>query len=82
MLLGQLANGKYLCVDPSGDKAVLSTSTTIGGLWETFHMETVNGEGIVPDGTVLAVVHIEMHFQKLKQRAQMTLMEQLIMIHT
>ena len=49
-----IANGKYLCVDPSGDKAVLSTSTTIGGLWETFHMETVNGEWIVPDGTVLA----------------------------
>ena len=48
-----IANGKYLCVDPNGDKAVLSTSTTIGGLWETFHMETVNGEWIVPDGTVL-----------------------------
>ena len=40
--------------DPNGDKAVLSTSTTIGGLGETFHMETVNGEWIVPDGTVLA----------------------------
>ncbi|MFR7761957.1 MAG: glycoside hydrolase family 76 protein [Eubacterium sp.] len=49
-----IANGKYLCVDPNGDKAVLSTSTTIGGLGETFHMETVNGEWIVPDGTVLA----------------------------
>ena len=49
-----IANRKYLCVDPSGDKAVLSTSTTIGGLWETFHMETVNGEWIVPDGTILA----------------------------
>ena len=49
-----IANRKYLCVDPNGDKAVLSTSTTIGGLGETFHMETVNGEWIVPDGTVLA----------------------------
>ena len=49
-----IANGKYLCVDPNGDKEVLSTSTTIGGLGETFHMETVNGEWIVPDGTVLA----------------------------
>ena len=49
-----IANGKYLRVDPNDDKAVLSTSTTIGGLGETFHMETVNGEWIVPDGTVLA----------------------------
>ena len=49
-----IANRKYLCVDPNGDKAVLSTSTTIGGLGETFHMETVNGEWIVPDGTILA----------------------------
>ena len=49
-----IANGKYLRVDPNDDKAVLSTSTTIGGLGETFHMETVNGEWIVPDGTILA----------------------------
>lgn len=43
-----IANGKYLAVDPSGDKAILSTSDSIGGSWETFHMETVNGEWIVP----------------------------------
>ena len=48
-----IANGKYLAVDPSGDKAILSTSDSIGGSWETFHMETVNGEWIVPDGTTL-----------------------------
>ena len=61
-----IANGKYLCVDPSGDKAVLSTSTTIGGLWETFHMETVNGEWIVPDGTVLADSAYKDAFSKIE----------------
>ena len=61
-----IANGKYLCVDPNGDKAVLSTSTTIGGLGETFHMETVNGEWIVPDGTVLADSAYKDAFSKIE----------------
>ncbi|RGY79052.1 hypothetical protein DXA21_22650 [Parabacteroides distasonis] len=65
-------------------------------------METVNGEWIVPDGTILAdsayrdafqkwivpdgtILADSAYrdaFQKLKQREQMTIMEQLIMIHT
>ena len=61
-----IANGKYLWVDPNGDKAVLSTSTTIGGLGETFHMETVNGEWIVPDGTVLAESAYKDAFSKIE----------------
>lgn len=61
-----IANGKYLCVDPNGDKAVLSTSTTIGGLGETFHMETANGEWIVPDGTVLAESAYKDAFSKIE----------------
>lgn len=48
-----VANGKYLAVDPSGDKKVLSVSDSIGGAWETFHFETMNGEWIVPNGAVL-----------------------------
>ena len=46
--------GKYLMVDPSDNKsALLANSERIGGSWETFHFETVEGEWIVPDGAVL-----------------------------
>ena len=61
-----IANGKYLAVDPSGDKAILSTSDSIGGSWETFHMETVNGEWIVPDGTILVDSAYKDAFSKIE----------------
>lgn len=61
-----IANGKYLAVDPSGDKAILSTSNSIGGSWETFHMETVNGEWIVPDGTTLVDSAYKDAFSKIE----------------
>ena len=61
-----IANGKYLAVDPSGDKAILSTSNSIGGSWETFHMETVNGEWIVPDGTTLVDSAYKNAFSKIE----------------
>ena len=61
-----IANGKYLAVDPSGDKAILSTSDSIGGSWETFHMETVNGEWIVPDGTTLVDSAYKDAFSKIE----------------
>ena len=61
-----IANGKYLAVDPSGDKAILSTSDSIGGSWETFHMETVNGEWIVPDGTTLVDSAYKNAFSKIE----------------
>lgn len=48
-----VTNGKYLAVDPNGDKDVLAVSDTIGGAWETFHFETMDGEWLVPDGAVL-----------------------------
>ena len=48
-----IANGKYLAVDPSGDKAVLAVSDTIGGAWEAFHFESIDGEWIVPAGATV-----------------------------
>ena len=46
--------GKYLMVDPGDAQLyILANSETVGGAWETFHFETVNGEWIVPNGAVL-----------------------------
>ncbi len=47
------ANGKYLQVNPdSNDKLVTATGDQVGGAWETFNMETVDGAWIRPSGAI------------------------------
>lgn len=54
LAIKSVLTGKYLTVNPDdGDKNILANSESVGGAWETFWFETVNGQAIVPDGSVL-----------------------------
>ena len=49
------ANGKYLQVNPdSQDGTVTVTGDQIGGVWETFNMESPDGAWVLPGGAISA----------------------------